>query len=99
MLDVHSIEQVVERLTILAVRYPGEARRQDPGGLLGEELLSVVGRVKEFSLDGQSLNRLIFTPLEGKLLSRCGSEAGPRLYRQIVGAFRDQESGPARRRH
>jgi len=94
----HGLEQIVEQLTNLAVTSPVDGPRSNGDRRRAEVLQSVAVRIKEFSLDGQSLNRLIFSPLAEGLVARCGVETGPHLYHQIVTAFRDEGLSVARGR-
>jgi len=87
----HGLDRIVEQLADLAVTSP---TGRDPGR--EETLRSVAKQVKEFSLDGPSMNRRIFSPLAEGLVERWGLETGPHLYHQIVTAFRDEGLSVAR---
>lgn len=94
----HGLEQIVEQLANLALSFPADGRRSPCDRGREEALRSVAVRLKEFSLDGPTLNRQIFSPLADGLVARWGMETGPDLYHRIVNAFRDEGLSVARGR-
>lgn len=88
MVPVHGIEQVVVQLTQLAAAYHDAGERSESFPSLTKDVKVLAERVKEFSLDGQSMNRLLFSRLHEELIDRFGPETGPPLFGDIVKAFR-----------
>jgi len=88
MMPEHGMEQVVAQLTQLAAVYHDDGERCESYRNLSQEVQALAERVKEYSLDGQSLNRLLFTRLHEELVGRYGPEAGVPLFGDVVKAFR-----------
>lgn len=88
MVPVHGIEQVVVQLTQLAAAYHDAGERSESFRILSQDVRVLAEQVKEYSLDGQSMNRLLFSRLHEELVDRFGPETGSPLFGDVVKAFR-----------